>query len=173
MLSAVVIACDAAQPHPATPEAVVASLAALVPAVIAGLVGEASLVVMTGDAAMRDIADHAGCRLVEAVAAADVLAAGLAAARGPRLLVLRAGCIPGRGFVEELADFLRSGAEESALLRQTPMRGLARLLPWRAAIAGVIGTQSRLRAANRQSLQDLGRKLRPSRVFLCRELRVG
>jgi hypothetical protein len=173
MVSAVVLVCDATQPHPAEPEAVVASLAALVPAVVAGLVREASLAVTAGDAAMRDIADYAGCQLVEAVAAADVLPAALAAARGPCVLVLRAGCVPDQGFAEELADFLRAGADECAVLRQTPLRGLARIFPWLAPVAGVIGTQPRLRQARRQSLKDLSRALRPRRVFHCRTTRAG
>ena len=168
MLSAIVLACDASQPHPAEPEAVVASLAALVPAVIAGLVREASLAVTAGDAAMREIADHAGCRLVEAVAAADVLPAALAAARGPRVLVLRAGCVPEQGFAEELADFLRSDPADCALLRQMPARGLARILPSLAPVAGLVGAQSAMLEAGRRSLADLARTLHPSRVFRCR-----
>ena len=173
MLSAIVLACDASQPHPARPEAVVASLAALVPAVIDGLVHEASLAVTAGDPTMREIADHAGCQLVEAVAAAEVLAAALAAARGPRVLVLRAGCVPDQGFGEDLAEFLRAGPDDCALLRQTPSGRLARFLPWLAPVAGVAGARVRMREAGKRSLEDLARVLRPPRIFRCRAIRVG
>jgi hypothetical protein len=173
MLSAIVLACDASQPHPADPEAVVASLAALVPAVLAGLVREASLAVTAGDEAMQEIADHAGCRLVEAVAAADVLPAALAAARGPGVLVLRAGCVPEQSFPEEIADFLRRDPDGCALFRQTPLRGLARIFPSLAPVAGLLGTQSRMLGARRASLADLARALRASRVFRCRTMHVG
>lgn len=172
MLSAVVLACDSSQPHPAQPEAVTASLAALVPAVIAGLIREGILAVTAGNAAMREIADHAGCRLVEAATAAEVLPAALAAARGPRVLVLRAGCVPEQGFPEELAEFLGSDPNDCALLRQMA-DGLARILPWLAPIAGVAGAQPHMRDAGQRSLDGLARALRPRRVFRCRATRVG
>ena len=172
MLSAIVLACDASQPHPADPEAVAASLAALVPAVISGIVREASIAVTAGDATMREIADHAGCQLVEA-APEDVLSAALAGARGPRVLVLRAGCLPEQGFPEEIADFLRSNPDRGDVLRQTPLRGLARLFPSLAPVAGFVGTRAQMQKARPRSLGDLARTQHASRVFFCRSMLVG
>lgn len=173
MVSAVVLACDASQPQPADPAAVMASLGALVPAAIAGVVREASLAVTTGEEAMREIADHAGCRLVEAPAAADVLAAALAAARHPRVLVLRAGCVPEPGFAEEIAEFLRSHPEGSAVLRQSPSSGLARIFSSLAPVTGLIGPRSQMRKARRRSLAALARTMPASRVFFCRTMGLG
>lgn len=173
MLSAIVLACDAAEPQPATPEAVVASVSALVPAVVAGLIREASLAVTAGEEAMHKIADHAGCQIVEAMAAADVLQAAVAAAPGPLLILLRAGCVPQQGFVEELADFMREGADLGALLREMPTGGLARLFPSLAPAAGLVGARSAMRKSAGQSLAALARALRPKRTFRCRAIRIG
>ena len=172
MLSAIVLACDAAEPDLATPEAVVASVGALVPAVIAGLIREASLATAAGNAAMGEIADHAGCTLIETATVAEVLPAAIAAARGPRLLVLRAGCVPEQGFIEELADLLQSGVDRGALLRQVPRRGLARLFPSLSPVAGLIGPKFSMRDSGGGSLAALARAARPARVLRCRAIRI-
>jgi hypothetical protein len=173
MLSAIVLACDAAEPRLAPPRAVVASVSALVPAVVAGLVREASLAATAGNEALHQIADYAGCRLVEATAAADVLQAAVTAAPGPLILILQAGCVPEHGFVEELADFMSMGADLGALLRQSPPGGLARLFPSFAPAAALIGARSAMRKNGGRSLAALAKALRPERAFRCRAIRIG
>jgi hypothetical protein len=68
-----------------------ASLAALAPAAIDGLVREALVVDVGAGAAAREVADDAGARAIVAVGEAEGLAAACAAARGPWLLILPAG----------------------------------------------------------------------------------
>jgi hypothetical protein len=68
-----------------------ASLAALAPAAIDGLVREALVVNVAAAAAVLDAAEDAGARAIAAPGEAEGLAAACAAARGPWLLILPAG----------------------------------------------------------------------------------
>ncbi|HWG04455.1 MAG TPA: transposase [Beijerinckiaceae bacterium] len=173
MLSAIVLACDAAEARLATPEAMVMSLGALVPAVVAALVREASIATVAGDAQMAEIAHHAGCALVEAATAAEALPVAIAAAHNPAVLVLRAGCVPEPGFIEELVEFLQFGVDRGALLRQVPRNGLARLFPSLAPAAGLVGPKWAMQGKDQTSLQALARALRPQVVLRCRATRIG
>jgi hypothetical protein len=69
-----------------------ASLAALAPAAIDGLVREALVVDVQAPEAVRDAAEEAGARLVAAPSPAAGLAIACTQARGPWLLVLVSGC---------------------------------------------------------------------------------
>ncbi len=85
----------------------VPTLAALVPAATAGLLGE----VIVADGGSRDasaeVADIAGCRFI---GSADPLGARLKAAalttRTPWLLFLRAGCVPDAGWIAAADRFM-------------------------------------------------------------------
>jgi hypothetical protein len=120
MLSALVIATDG-KDAPVAADALVRTLAALVPAAIEGLVRDLTIAGLAGHD-LASIADHAGCEFSESLAASDVIANGLKLVRGPHVFVLRAGHAPEAGFIEEIGDFLnRSGAaERGALMRQKP-----------------------------------------------------
>src|SRR3954452_5714063 len=90
----------------------VATLAALVPGAMAGLVRE----VIVADAASRDdtakVADFAGCKLLTS---ADPVGARLKtaakAARGPWLLFLRPGAAPDATWINEVARFIGSAPD--------------------------------------------------------------
>lgn len=174
MLSALIIAADARVPVSASPEAMARSLAALVPAAIRGLLRDVTLAALAGAAQADSIADHAGCGLAEAASPQAVLAAGLARARGERILLLRAGYAPEAGFVEELADqFDRDpgSAPRSAILHVRPETFLARLLPLLSPVEALIVRRADI-GKNVDSLAGLrGALIAPMR-FRCRLRRV-
>ena len=171
MLSVVVIAADAAVPVSPSPEAVVRTLAALVPAVVAGIARDFTLAGVTGAPGMEEIADHAGCALALAERPEGVLAAGLASARGDLLLVLRAGFAPGAGFVDEAGDLMAGGFSGVALLRAEAETLVTRLAPDLASVQGVIVARSRL-ATGARDIGGLARGVRPARTLRSRLRRV-
>lgn len=79
-----------------------ASLAALVPGAIEGLVREVVVVDAGLDAGTRKVADHAGCRIVPGGA----LAAAVAASRGEWLLLLEPGARLSAGWIESVGAHL-------------------------------------------------------------------
>jgi glycosyltransferase involved in cell wall biosynthesis len=100
----------------------VPTLAALVPGVAAGLIGE----VVIADAGSRDataeVADVAGCRFISSTDPLGVrLRAAAASTRGPWLLFLRAGAVPQPGWVDAADRFMQSadleGASRAAVFR--------------------------------------------------------
>ena len=97
----------------------VATLAALVPAVAEGLVREAIVADGGSMDATRDIVDAAGCRVISAERGRGAqLAAGAAAARWPWLLFLHADTVLEEGWRREAWSFIeradRQGGEAAA-----------------------------------------------------------
>jgi hypothetical protein len=124
-------------------EAVVRTLAALVPAAIEGVVRDVALAVRQPSDDVVRIADHAGCALV--TGEADLLRRSLDALKEPRLVVLRAGRVPERAFVGELADLAAYRASACALLLDAPDGWLTRLAPGLSRPSGVVAPRSLLR----------------------------
>ena len=157
MLSAIVLASDATMP-PARPDAVVRTLAALVPAAIEGLVRDVTLAGLSGGE-LAHIADHAGCALSESADPEDVLREAFALARGSRLFILRAGRALETGFVEELMDLMaaREASERGALLRDAPETFIARAFPRFAPAAGLVAPRQHLQGLKATSLVALVR----------------
>jgi glycosyltransferase involved in cell wall biosynthesis len=101
----------------------VATLAALVPGALAGLVRE----VIVADAGSRDetakVADIAGCKLVTSAAPAGArLKAAASSARGPWLLFLRPGAVPEPSWIDEVGRFMSKTADaraQAAVFRRT------------------------------------------------------
>ena len=110
--------------------ALVPTLAALVPGVTAGLLGQ----VIVSDAGSRDataeIAEIAGCQLMTSDAPLGArLRAAAAATQAPWLIFLRAGCVPEPSWVEAAERFIDASAERdgaSAAVFRPP--GFANLL---------------------------------------------
>ncbi len=129
------------------------SLGALVPAAVAGVIRDVTIAGPPGlDLGL--VADHAGCGFVEAAGERDWLAKALALAKGPDCLVLRAGFVPGAGFIEELRD---QPAEARGLLRAAPVAWPERLLPVLAPVAAAIAPLDLWRA---QGAHDFPRMVR-------------
>ena len=121
------------------------SLSALVPATIEGIVRNVTLASAGESEDLRKIADHAGCEIAIAGDAAGVIAAGLAAARGDLLLILRAGYAPQAGFVEEVADcFQRATRPDALIFRAVPDGLLTRLAPGLSPVQGLVAKRGGL-----------------------------
>jgi glycosyltransferase involved in cell wall biosynthesis len=110
----------------------VPTLAALVPGVTAGLLGE----VIVADAGSRDatleIADVAGCRIINSSAPLGArLKAAAASTRTPWLMFLRAGCVPEPGWITATDTFMQAtdtldGATRAAVFRPPAAADLLR-----------------------------------------------
>jgi hypothetical protein len=103
--------------HPA-----VATLAALVPGVAAGVVREVLLVDRGGSGVIERVADVAGCRFLPFEGShAAALAAGARQARSPWLMFLHAGAVLDSGWIEETAQFVQgvstSGRPRAGIFR--------------------------------------------------------
>jgi hypothetical protein len=147
-----------------TAEAMARSLAALVSAAVEGIVANVTIA-GPREAGLARLADHAGCAFVEGETPLAWLDAALAATRGERLFVLRAGRAPGAGFIEEIQDLPTSA---TALMRDAPEAFLHRLWPGLAPLAGVIIDRPRLGGAAPADLAGLARLARPARVLRTR-----
>ena len=129
------------------------SLGALVPAAVAGLVRDVTIAGPAGlDLGL--VADHAGCGFVEAAAERDWLAKALPLAKGPDCLVLRAGFVPGTGFIEELRD---QPAKARGLLRAAPIAWPQRLFPATAPVAAAVAPLDLWRAQGEQDFPHMVR----------------
>jgi len=112
--------------------ALVPTLAALVPGVTEGLLGE----VIVADAGSRDataeVADVAGCRFMASSEPLGArLTAAAAATRSPWLMFLRAGCVPEPGWVGATERFIEAadrldGAGRAAVFRPPGIADLLR-----------------------------------------------
>jgi hypothetical protein len=124
MLSTIVFCEDwpAGRPRGDLAEVLARTLASLVTAKVAGLLGDVRI---AGPArkGLSLVANHAGCALIEAENEMDWLRFALQAARGPDVFLLRCGRAPEAGFIEEAADFLAADTKDqsrAACLRAAP-----------------------------------------------------
>lgn len=159
MLTAVLLAFD----PPGAPlrrDAVTRSLASLVEACVRGLVADA---VLAGPPQrnLSEVADDAGCGLVESANADAALGQALGLARCDHILLLRAGCAPERGFIDEAQDAFAYGPPAHALvLRSASHSLLTHLAPRLAAPVGVIAARRDIAAAQTADFIRLARRLR-------------
>jgi hypothetical protein len=172
MLSAIVLAADSRH-MPASPEAMVRTLAALVPAAIEGLIRDVTLAGLA-DSGLAAIGDHAGCEFTECTDPGDILARSLKLARGPVVFVLRAGRAPEAGFIDEIGDFLArsDAASRGALMRDRAETFWTRTLPVLSPVVGVIASRQRMMEAGRVDLEGLVKALRPQVTLRARGRRV-
>lgn len=163
-----------------SPEGVVRSLSALVPAAVEGLVRDVVIVGSEDQTHIRDslaqIADHAGCALLFAASEGAAISLGLSQMRAPLAFVLRAGYAPRQGFIEELADFsaLASlGKMRGGVILRHERNGLARLLRLPAPPAGLLSWRESLARNPAKDLTDLSRQISARSQFSCGVLGVG
>jgi hypothetical protein len=97
------------------PEALAVTLSALVPAVAAGLVGDAVILADRSDETVAKVADAAGATLVTATD--DSWKPGAQAARRDWLLCLDDGDIPQEGWIRALDRFVSLGHPERGMAR--------------------------------------------------------
>ncbi|WP_445501569.1 hypothetical protein [Microvirga sp. G4-2] len=123
------------------PEALAATLSALVPAVAAGLVGDAVILSARQDETLAKVADAAGASLIVTEEASWM--DGAHAARREWLLCLDDGDIPQEGWIRVLDRFVALGS---------PERGLAR---FRRHGSGFVGLVRRIFARSKVHAGDL------------------
>ena len=174
MISAIVLVSDRQSTDDTehAHEIVVRSLVWLVSAVVAGVVRDVTLANPPGFG-LSEVADQSGCALVEAEEEGARLAAAIAAVRGPRLLILRAGYHVDSRIGEEIDAFVRRQPEtESALILSEPETAAQRLLPNRAPIIGVLLSKSTAQAIAPRSFSRLARAIRRGTRFRARATRI-
>ena len=166
MLTAVLLAFDAPA-QPLRRDAIARSLASLVEACVQGLVADA---VLAGPPArgLGQIADEAGCALVEALRVEDGLARALDMTRHDDILLLQAGHAVQRGFIDEVNDAFTYGHRGRALvLRSAPDSFLTRLAPKFAEPVAIIAPKSALREVASADLSLLAKRLRGAELKSC------
>jgi hypothetical protein len=115
-------------------EALAATLSALVPAVVEGLLADAVVIRRRPEAAVAKVADALGASIVEPAAGANPWAAAAAVARQPWVLLLEDGDAPVEGWIGAVERFLALADATSG----------AALLPRSGGIAGSVRTEARL-----------------------------
>lgn len=150
-----------------SPNGVAVTLGALVPGVVKGLIGDAVVIARQADAAVANIAEIAGAGLVIAAPPGEPWRAGMSLARREWLLCLRAGDVPGEGWMRAVDRFLAGGVG-----RQVPIGRFSR--PWTSA--GAVALDFAERAAGTRTVRagDLvrrdwlldghGGRVRPGRI---------
>lgn len=171
MFSAIVTAFSGnrSNAHP-SPEAVVRTLSAMVPASIAGIVADLKIVGPLDFVELGAIADHAGCEMYADASEAEALRRGLAACRREFVLAIRAGYGPGPGFLEELAD-LPNMSFRAAVLREGRVGWFGLVL--KGAYVAVAAPKPALLALQPEGFDQLVRQVRPDRTLRCRALWIG
>ena len=158
MMSALVLAPDAGMVADLerTREVVIRSLAWLVSAVVAGVIGD---VVLAAPPLLDlgEAADLAGSRFIEATDEGDRLRRGAAACRKAHLLVMRGGFTAEIGMVGELERLLRE-RPAGAIIRSTPEPRLQTLMPSLTPVVGIVA--SREDASLARSFDDLVRSMK-------------
>lgn len=167
MVMAVVLSPSLGAETPAAraAEAVARSLCALVRATVEGVVREAFIIGPAEDQ-LTEIADQAGCGLIEAHSAGEGLAQAAARSRSEFAFVLLGGFAPQSSFVEEAGDLLRDAqAFHGVLLRRFPNTLMTRLAPGLAEPVGVFAQCAALRDAAPRDLKHLIRRLKIRRTL--------
>lgn len=138
-------------------QGLVRSLAALVPALVQDCLREATIV-GAPDVGLEEIADHAGCGLALDDAPARALATALGRARCDRVFVLRAGCVPLAGYIDELKDL--EGDRRALALRLEPAGFAQRLAPRLSPVVGLSAPRLACLDSPFPNLAEGARKLR-------------
>jgi hypothetical protein len=169
MLTAIVLANSQEKQGLArgAPEQAARTLAFLVSAAVQGLVRDAVLI-GEDSAALRYVADYAGCTLVTESEPPKALSAALACARSEHVFLLKGGYAAEPPLLDEIRDFLEFGRGRDrvcGLVREMPRGLVQRVLPAASPLAGLVAPRDKSRAANARDLADMARRLRPAVTF--------
>lgn len=166
MLSLILLCHDCSPAREATDsgalirERAARSLASLVEASIAGVIADATLVAAPAPP-LADVADEAGCHLIEETDAGAALVRALAQARQTDVFLLRAGYCVDRGFVDEAADIAAFGGLKTArALKAAPEGLLTRLAPSLARPVGLLARKNAIFEAGDAEVARLARLLK-------------
>ena len=151
---------DAAAAGALVRERAARSLASLVEASIAGVIADATLVAAPA-ASLADIADEAGCHMIEAADAGAAVAKALAQARQTDVFLLAAGFCVDRGFIDEAADAAAFGGLKTArVLKVQPESLFTRLAPSLARPVGLLARKEAVAEAGIAEVARLAHRLR-------------
>ena len=154
-------------------ETIVRSLVWLVSAVVSGVVRDVTLATPAG-LGLSDVADHAGCDLVQADSECERLGTALARSRGALVLVLRGGYQPEAGLVDEIDAFVRRARPDAAaLVLASPASALQRLLPDLAPVIGILAPRDQLTETSIASFHRLSRHFRRGTRFRARGIKIA
>lgn len=145
------------------PEALSVTLSALIPAVAAGLVGDAVILAEKQDTALAKVADAVGATLV--VTEEKSWKAGAQAARRDWLLCLDDGDVPQEGWIRALDRFVGTASPEQGLARLRRQR--AGLLSGTVDLVGGLLGAAKIRAGDlvhRRVLLDQAKARAPVRL---------
>jgi hypothetical protein len=124
------------------PEEVALTLAALVPAVVEGLLGDAVVIARQPHPAVAMIAEIAGASLAVAPGKADPWQAGASLARREWLLCLKSGDVPGEGWMRAVDRFLAAAVRQGQPLGRFSRTGLDAAAAFSRLSEGVAGTRT-------------------------------
>lgn len=163
MLSAIILVPGepSSKMHPFGP--LLRTLAALVPATIEGAVRDVTLLKVGESADVANIANEAGCGIVQAAEFGVAFGRSLAGARTPWICLLQAGTIPGPSFGEDVAAALDDAGDPPRALLLRSGGAFARYVPALSKVAGLVAPKSRLAATSCGSFADVVRRSRPAR----------
>ncbi|HEY7383041.1 MAG TPA: hypothetical protein VH743_05160 [Beijerinckiaceae bacterium] len=122
-------------------EALGVTLASLVPAVVAGIVGDAVLIAPRQDASVETIADGVGASLVALPHGSDPWRAGAAVARRDWLLCLEDGDVLADGWMRPLERFLATASATDPAVARLRRSSAGRAAAVRTAIERWAGTR--------------------------------
>lgn len=117
--------------------ALIASLSALVPVAVHGLLADLSISAPRGIEGLDDAAAHAGCAVFEDADTGAALRRALTAARHDDVLLLALGRVPASGFHLELESLRQSGIR-TCIMREEPSGFAARLFPSLSPVAMLV-----------------------------------
>ncbi|GAC1329765.1 MAG: hypothetical protein NVSMB26_06420 [Beijerinckiaceae bacterium] len=166
MLTAIVLSNSLSFPtdRKRAAEAAARSLAPLVSAAVRGLVHDA---VIAGEdsAALRHVADYAGCKLVTETEQHRALEAALACARAEHVLVLAGGYAVEGPLADEIGDFLEFGPGREGTcgrIRAARRTWITRIFPQLSHFVGLVAPRTKCQAARARDVNDLAKRLRPA-----------
>lgn len=154
----------------AAPGDAVRTLASFVPPTVDGLVRDLCLAGPAGDAALAQVADHAGCGYVRSANVAEALRLGGHGLRCSFVLVAGCGLILDRPITDELMSLLPTlDLEPSAyVVKAVRLDLVGRLLPSSARTAAVLVSRLSLEVSRAKTLEQLARRKGPKRTFKAR-----
>lgn len=153
------------------PEAMVRTLAALVPAAIEGVLRDLAIAAPSGHPELERIADHAGCELIEAGDQKAALMLALKATREDNIFVIPAGRAPEAGFADEIAEMIGDN-RRTARMRERPDSFFTRLLPGLSPPAALLAPRETLLAIASGDIPSMSRRLGSAPTLRLRARRV-
>lgn len=171
MFSGIVIIKPSVVPGVFSAERVLRTLAALVPATVAGVVADVILVASTEEEGFDGVAERAGCEFAQEPRLEDALAVALARARRNHLLILYGGYAPAPGFHQELDSLLHAGFNH-AVMRCEADNFWTRVFPQLARVAGLATTRQN-QVVGGDDIGKMARKLDSPRLLRSRALVTG